>query len=74
MKFPIQILIGALMGILLAIVIALGYLTSNGNIVSTVISAVFGFTVIYCIIHWMADAPRNEDKDKEVYVVLERKV
>ena len=65
MNFSIRLLAGALFGILYAVIIALGYLTSNGNIAVIVISAFFGIVIIYVFYKFLTEENGEDDTDDE---------
>ena len=65
MNFSLRLLAGGLFGILYAVIIALGYLTSNGNIAVIVISAFFGIVIIYVFYKYLTEEKEGDDTDDE---------
>ena len=65
MNLPVRLLAGALFGILYAVIIALGYLTSNGNVMGILISGFFGIVIIYVFYKYLTEEKEGDDTDDE---------
>jgi len=65
MNFSLRLLAGGLFGILYAVIIALGYLTSNGNVMGILISGFFGIVIIYVFYKYLTEEKEGDDTDDE---------
>ena len=65
MNFPLRLLAGGLFGVLYAVIIALGYLTSNGNVMGILISGFFGIVIIYVFYKYLTEEKEGDDTDDE---------
>ena len=61
MNLPFRLLTGGLFGILYAVIIALGYLTSNGNVMGILISGFIGIVIIYVFYKYLTEEKEGDD-------------